>query len=86
MLVADRLTADLDGAVVDPPAATPAPDSGSSAAGQETAPPEATPVPEEAEGLWAAVQRQPGILLAAMGVLAAAFAAVLAALWRISRR
>ena len=86
MLVADRLAADLDGAVVDPPAATPAPDSGSSAAGQETAPPEATPVPEEAEGLWAAVQRQPGILLAAMGVLAAALVAVLVLLWRISRR
>lgn len=86
MLVADRLAADLDGAVVDPPAATPAPNSGSSAAGQETAPPEATPAPDEAEGLWAAVQRQPGILLAAMGVLAAALAAVLVLLWRISRR
>ena len=48
--------------------------------------PEATPVPEEAAGLWAAVQRQPGILLAAMGVLAAALAAVLVLLWRISRR
>ena len=41
---------------------------------------------DRAEGLWAAVQRQPGILLAAMGVLAAALAVVLVLLWRISRR
>lgn len=87
MLVADRLAAALDGAVVDPPAATPAPGSESSAAGQQDAPPAATPAPEEdAAGPWALVQRHPGVLLGAMGVLAAAFVAVLAALWRISRR
>lgn len=86
MLAADRLAADFDGAVVDPPAPTPAPDSAGSAPGQETAPPEATPAPEEAEGLWAAVQQHPGILLAAMGMLAAAFLATVAVLWRMRRR
>lgn len=75
MLAADRLAADLDGAVVTPPAPTPGPE----------ASPAPTPVPEspEAAGLWAAVRQHPGLLLAAMGLLAAAFLAVAAALWRM---
>lgn len=76
MLAADRLAADLDGAVVVPPA--PAPD----ASGQQ-----ATPAPSPGQtGLWAMVQQHPGILPAVMGVLAAAFVATAAALWRMRRR
>lgn len=83
MLAADRLAADLGGAVVEPPAPTPAPEA-TSAPGFEATP---TPVPQDAApGLWAAVRQRPGLLLAAMGLLGAAFLAVLAALWRISRR
>lgn len=79
MLAADRLAADLDGAVVAPPAPTPGPE----------ATPAPTPVPQEQEaeaGLWAAVRRDPGLLLGAMGLLAAAFLAVAAALWRLRDR
>ena len=36
-------------------------------------------------GLWAAARQNPGLLLAAMGLLAAAFLATAAALWRMSR-
>ena len=77
MLAADRLAADLDGAVVAPPAPGP------------EATPVPTPVPQEQEaeaGLWAAVRRDPGLLLGAMGLLAAAFLAVAAALWRLRDR
>lgn len=83
MLAADRLAADLGGAVVEPPAPTPAPEA-TPAPGFEATP---TPVPQDAApGLWAAVRQRPGLLLATMGLLGTAFLAVLAALWRISRR
>ena len=83
MLVADRLADALDGRVVDPPAATPRPEDSPSA----SAPPAATPAPgANAPALWALVEQHPGVLLGAMGLLAAAFVAVAAALWRMGRR
>ena len=73
----------LGGGVGDPPAATPRPAARPSA----SAPPAATPAPgATAPALWALVEQHPGVLLGAMGLLAAAFVAVAAALWRMGRR
>ena len=77
-LAADRLASDLGGAAVDPPAPTPGPGA--------TPAPTSAPQEQQAEaGLWAAARQNPGLLLAAMGLLAAAFLATAAALWRMSR-